>query len=126
MQNKIKIKYVFHNLCGCELCDSMTLRMCIQFVSCMGNPKKCLSMWVGGKIIPNLSGKDNEGWTKSNWFYQPSKALRFLGRNFGLRKLKCKGLPNLDSKDNEGWDFSTFKGFRTLKRRVLLQVNFPH
>jgi hypothetical protein len=61
MQSKIKIKYVLHNLCGCELCDSMTLRMCIQFVGCMGNPKKCLSMWIGGKIIPNLSGKDNEG-----------------------------------------------------------------
>ena len=124
MQNKIKIKYVLHNLCSCEICDSMTLRMCIQLVGCMGNPKKCLSMWVGRKIISNLSGKDNEGWTKSNWFYQPLKALRLLGRNFGLRKLKCKGFPNLDSKDNEGWDFSTFKGFRTLKRRVLLQVNF--
>ena len=61
MQNKIKIKYVLHNLCGCELYDSMTLRMCIQFVDCMGNPKKCLSMWVGGKIIPNLSCKDDEG-----------------------------------------------------------------
>ena len=83
-------------------------------------------MWVGGKIIPNLSGKDNEGWTKSNWFYQPSKVLRLLGMNFGLRKLKCKGFPNLDSKDNEGWDFSTFKDFKTLKRRVLLQVNFLH
>ena len=92
----------------------------------MGNPKKCLSMWVGGKIIPNLSGKDDEGWTKSNGFYQPSKALRLLERNFGLRKHKCKGFPNLDSKDNEGWDFSTFKGFRTLKRKVLLQVNFLH
>ena len=61
MQNKIKVKYVFHNLCGCELCDSMTRRMCIKFVGCMGNPKKCLSVWVGGKIISNLSCKDDEG-----------------------------------------------------------------
>ena len=51
----------------------------------MGNPKKCLSMCVGGKIILNLSGKGDEGWTKSNGFYQPSKALRLLRRNFGLR-----------------------------------------
>ena len=86
MQNKIKIKYVHHNLCGCELCDSMTLRMCIQFVGSTGNPKKCLSMCIGGKIISNLSCKDDEGWTKSNWFYQPSKALRLLGKNFGLRR----------------------------------------
>ena len=103
MQNKIKIKYVFHILCGCELCDSMTLRMCIQFLGCMGNPKKCLSMWVGGKIIPNLSCKDDEGWTKSKWIFQPLKPLRLLERNFGLRKLKCKYFPSLDSKDNEGW-----------------------
>ena len=50
----------------------------------------CLCMYVGGKIIPNLSSKDDEGWTKSNWFYQPSKALRLLGINFDLRKLKLQ------------------------------------
>ncbi len=43
-------------------------------------------MYVGGKIIPNLSSKDDEGWTKSIWFYQPSKALRLLEMNFDLRK----------------------------------------
>ena len=58
---------------------------------------------VGGKIIPNLSCKDDEGWTKSKWFFQPSKALRLLERNFALRKLKCKDFPSLGSKDNEGW-----------------------
>jgi hypothetical protein len=31
----------------------------------MGNPKKCLNMWVGGKIISNLSSKDDEGRIKS-------------------------------------------------------------
>ena len=103
MQNKIKIKYVLHNLYGCELCDSMTLRMCIQFVGCMGNPKKCLSMWVGGKIISNLSCKDDERWIKTKWFFQSSKPLRLLERNFGLGKLKCKYFPSLVSKDNEGW-----------------------
>jgi hypothetical protein len=61
MQNKIKVKYVIHNLCGFELCDLMTLRMCIQFVGCMGNTKKFLCMWIGGKIIPNLSCKYDEG-----------------------------------------------------------------
>ena len=33
----------------------------LPILDCMGNPKKCLSMWVGGKIIPNLNGKDDEG-----------------------------------------------------------------
>ena len=61
MQKKIKVKYVFHNLCGCEFCDSMTLKICIKSVGWMGNPKKCLSVWIGDKIIPNLSCKDDEG-----------------------------------------------------------------
>ena len=81
----------------------MTLRMSIQFVGCIDNTKKCLSMSVGGKIIPNLSCKDDEGWTKSKWFFQPSKPLRLLERNFGLRKLKCKYFPSLGSKENKGW-----------------------
>ena len=81
-------------------------------------------VFVGGKIIPNLSCKDDEGWTKSKWFFQPLKALRLLGRNFVLRKLKCKKFLNLGSKDNEGWDFSTLKGIRTLKRRVCFKWIF--
>ena len=67
----------------------------------MGNPKKCLSVWIGDKIIPNLSCKDDEGWTKSKWFFQPLRPLRLLERNFGLRKLKFKDFPSLGSKDNE-------------------------
>ncbi len=69
----------------------------------MGNPKKCLSVWVSGKIIPNLSCKEMKGKQNQNdYFFQPSKALRLLERNFSLRKLKCKDFPSLGSKDNEG------------------------
>ena len=31
-----------------------------------------------------------KGEQKQNDFFQPLKALRLLGMNFGLRKLKCK------------------------------------
>ena len=128
MQNKIKIKYVFHNLCGCELYDSMTLRMCIQFVGCLGNPKKCLSMWVGGKIISNLNCKDDERWTKSKWFFQPSKPLRFLERNFGLESLSVNIfqvlVPKIMKRELNVKNFSTFKSFRTLKKRVCFKEFF--
>ena len=76
----------FNNLCGSEFCDSMTLRMCIQFVGCMGNPKKCLSMWVGGKIIPNLSCKDDEGWIKSKLFFSTFKTFKTFGEEFRFKK----------------------------------------
>ena len=74
MQNKIKIKYVLHNLCGCELCDSMTLRMCIQFVGCMGNPKKCMKTMV---VFIEKGGCERvkEGW-KGLLFCLPPAASR--------------------------------------------------
>jgi hypothetical protein len=43
-----------------------------------------------------------KGEPNQNDFFQPSKPLRLLERNFGLRKLKCKYFPSLGSKDNEG------------------------
>ena len=52
----------------------------------MGNPKKCLSMWVGGKIIPNLSGKDDEGWTKIKLILSTFKSFKTFGKEFWFKK----------------------------------------
>ena len=60
-----------------------------------------LYVWVGGKIIPNLSCKDDEGWINQS-DYQPSKALILLEMESWFKKIKMQRFPCLDFKDNEG------------------------
>ena len=61
--------------------------MCIQFVGRMGNPKKCLSVWVSGKIIPNLSCKEMKGKQNQNdYFFSTFKSFKTFGEEFLFKK----------------------------------------